>query len=182
MPSLSNWQDRNHETQQIIDIVHLCKETKSVQNRKNILEAALRTIIALGSRRESEQGYEGFVFPADYLQYYPINLNSFSKYNKDIWPKLSLNEWINWLCRYWGIETHFKVALRKLRGQSQSTFQLRPSDRGLEVIGTPAAAFTSPRYAQALRILKDIGALQEENGAWVSSERGKLLRDISDEE
>ena len=51
-----------------------------------------------------------------------------------------------------GIELHLRVALRKLRGQSQSTFRVRPSDRGMEVIAVPPAVHTRPQFNQALRV------------------------------
>ena len=76
---------------------------------------------------------------------------------------------------------HLRVALRKLRGQSRSTFKIRPSDRGFEVVGVPPVTHTRPRFNQALRILKDVGALtRSESGKWISSELGREILEKGD--
>src|SRR5690606_36346299 len=60
----------------------------------------------------------------------------------------------------WCLNTHLRVALRKLRYTGRSTFHIRPSERGLEVVGEiPPPANTTPRFRQAVQILRDVGAL-----------------------
>jgi hypothetical protein len=60
----------------------------------------------------------------------------------------------------WCLNTHLRVALRKLNQTGRSTFHMRPSERGLEVVGEiPPPAKTTPRFDQAVQILRDIGAL-----------------------
>ena len=81
----------------------------------------------------------------------------------------------------WGIEVHLRVALRKLRGNSRSTFRIRPSDLGMQVIASPPAVHTRPRFSQAIRVLKDIGALEKtESGIWAPSDYGKLIVELGD--
>ena len=71
--------------------------------------------------------------------------------------------------------------LRKLRGQSQSTFRVRSSDRGMKVIAVPPAVHTRPRFNQAIRVLKDIGALERtEPGAWFPSSLGRSIMELGD--
>jgi hypothetical protein len=64
----------------------------------------------------------------------------------------------------WCLNTHLRVALRKLRYTGRSTFHLRPSERGLEVVGEiPPPANTTPRFRQAVQILRDVGALTRDS-------------------
>lgn len=94
---------------------------------------------------------------------------------------MNLIDFLRWLLLYWGIDTHLRVALRKLRGQSQSTFRIRPADRGLEVIAIPPAVHTRPRFNQAVRVLKDLGALvHAESGRWIPSDFGTAMLELGD--
>ena len=178
LPDLEKWMDENHEVQLARNIVQLCTSDKSVTNRTNIIVSALKILLALSHRPEVHQGYNDFIFPGHYFQYYPINLKSFIQHTDSTWRKLTLKDWVAWLTSHWGISAHLRVALRKLRGQSQSTFRVRPSDQGLEVITVPVAVFTSPRFNQALRILKDIGAIEKKTDNWNLSELGRRLKEI----
>jgi len=53
------------------------------------------------------------------------------------------------------------VALRKLHHEKLDTFHVRPTERGLVIIHEPDLVFTSPRFKQAIQILKDIGAVEQ---------------------
>ena len=142
----------------------------------------MKILIAL-TNRTGERGspYGELVFQEDYFRYYPINLRSFAHYAKNDWQGLETEALLGWLFTRWGVDVHLRVALRKLRGQSQSTFRLRPSDRGLEVIGIPPAIHTRPRFNQAVRILKDVGALTRGDGEhWVPSGLGSEIMELGD--
>ena len=180
LPELNDWTHSDHEIQQANRVVNLCSQEKTTSNRSEIIKACLKVFLTLKTRSETAEGYGDFVFPGNYFQAYPINLRSFLNFSENEWADLSAKEWIVWLCSNWGVNAHLQVALRKLRGQSQSTFRIRPSDFGLEVIDVPKAAFTSPRFNQALRILKDIGALIKEGNTWKPSDLGMLLKEITD--
>ena len=180
LPELPNWTHSDHEIQQANKIVALCNQEKTPSNRSDIVKACLKVLLTLKIRSETGEGYGDFLFPGNYFQFYPINLKSFLNYSQNEWKDLSVREWIVWLCSNWGVNVHLQVALRKLRGQSQSTFRIRPSDFGLEVIDVPKAVFTSPRFNQALRILKDIGALVKEGDTWKLSESGMILKGNTD--
>ena len=81
----------------------------------------------------------------------------------------------------WGLELHLRVALRKLRGQSKSTFRIRPTDIGMEVTTAPSAVSTRPRFRQAVRILKDISALERmDTGLWQPSAFGTAMIGLAD--
>jgi hypothetical protein len=181
LPTLEDWTNTNHEVHLATQIEALCSKSKSAESRSAILLACIKVLTALQSRPETKEGYGDFVFPANYLHAYPINLQTFNHHSNNTWDSLNLREWIGWLAASWGVHTHLLVALRKLRGQSQSTFRIRPSDKGLEIISVPVAVFTSPRFRQALRILKDIGALVRNGNVWVTSDLGKQFMAAADE-
>ena len=177
LPSLTDWAEADHEIQLTERIVKLCNGHRSTQARLEILQLAMRSLIALDARcRSGSWGYGDLIFEPWYFEYYPINLNSFASHSSQSWASRTLAETLEWILYEWGIEAHLRVALRKLRGHSQSTFRIRPSDRGFEVIGVPPAVYTSPRFSQALRILKDIGALMKSSsGNLVPSDFGRRI-------
>ena len=180
--TMEDWTNDNHEVYLAGRIASLCGSREdAVSKRSAILLASMKILIALQSRLETKVGYSDFVFPPNYLQAYPINLQTFNHHSANTWNDLTTREWIGWLATTWGIHTHLMVALRKLRGQSQSTFRIRPSDKGLEIISVPDAVFTSPRFRQALRILKDIGALVKNGSVWTVSDFGRQFMEAADE-
>ncbi len=180
LPPLSDWTNEQHEVQLANSIESLCASKESADHRPQVLKSALQVLIALIKRPATQKGYEDLVFQGQYFQVYPINLKSFLAHSSKTWGQLTVREWISWLSNQWGVQTHFMVALRKLRGQSQSTFRIRPSDQGLEVISVPKAVFTMPRFYQSLRVLKDIGALESKDDVWQVTEIGQQLKEIVD--
>lgn len=184
LPDIGDWTNEHHEVQLANKIEILSVSKESAQHLPEILKSALRVLVALMNRPETQNGYEDFVFNGQYFQAYPINLKSFLAHSNQTWGQLTVREWIGWLANQWGVKTHFRVALRKLRGQSQSTFRIRPTDHplnpGLEVIAVPAAIFTMPRFYQSLRILRDLGALVKREGDWHVSDLGQELKEVID--
>jgi hypothetical protein len=179
---LEDWNNQNHEVFLAGRIAFLCGSREDgVTKRSAILEACLKVLLALQSRPETREGYGPFVFPPNYLSAYPINLQTFNQHSLTSWSNLTARQWLGWLATSWGVNTHLMVALRKLRGQSQSTFRIRPSDQGLEIISVPEAVFTSPRFRQALRILKDIGALEKQDRVWSVSAIGRQFMESADD-
>ncbi len=96
---------------------------------------------------------------------YPINLESFRRRVAQ-WRAMRVSETLSDLAT-WCLNTHLRVALRKLRQTGRSTFHLRPTERGLEVVGTeiPPPAPTNPRFSPAVQILRDIGVLTRDRSA-----------------
>ena len=182
LPDIRHWTDLKHEVQLAETIVQLCRVPKSPDTRHKIISAALRVLIGLTQRlNPSDNPYADFVFEEDYFRYYPINLRALVFHAHKTWTSLKTPDLLRWLLLNWGIEVHLRVALRKLRGQSQSTFRIRPSDRGMEVIGVPPATHTRPRFNQAVRVLKDLGALSKnEAGHWVPSDLGLTMLELGD--
>jgi hypothetical protein len=177
LPPLARWDRSNHEVQLSEEVARLSHTDRSPENRQAVIAAALKTIVALCSRAPVKGSeYGDFVFEQDYFTYYPVNLRSLGSFAGGAWREMSVRDLLRWLLLNWGLETHLRVALRKLRGQSQSTFKVRPSDRGMEVTAVPPAVHTRPRFNQALRILKDIGALErDESRGWKPSALGRQM-------
>lgn len=177
--ALSNWSDENHE-------ISIAKRMLISWNRNestsDILSAAINILALLASRDECSQlPYGSLAISHDALSDYPINLSSF-RAKVEFWKSISMEAFITDIAN-WCINTHFRVALRKLRQTNRSSFHLRPSDNGLEVVGIiPPPANTTPRFRQAVQIMRDIGVLQriKVNGQTVLSSKGiKLLEEAS---
>jgi len=182
LPALSAWQDPSHEVQLTESIARDSWSSGVAEKRRGIVAAALRSLVALASRRPpAGLEYADLVFDSGYFQYYAINLRSFSARADDDWDGLTMRELLRWLLIHWGLEVHLRVALRKLRGQTQSTFRVRPSDRGMEVMEVPPAVHTRPRFNQAVRVLRDIGALEPgPSGGWEPSGFGRAMMELGD--
>ena len=184
LPDIAQWSEASHEVQLTESIAQLSRPRaeKSAESRSTMILAGLQSLTALSHRRpDGDNPYGELVFDEGYFNYYPINLKSFDYHLVKTWSSLSVQEMLRWLLLNWGIEVHLRVALRKLRGQSQSTFRIRPSDRGMEVIAAPPAVHTRPRFNQAVRVLKDIGALElAESGRWRPSAFGKAMVELGD--
>ena len=112
--------------------------------------------------------------PSEALANYPINLVSF-RIRVQSWRAMKLADFVSDIVA-WCLNTHLRVALRKLNQTGRSTFHLRPAERGIEVVGDiPPPAHTTPRFEQAVQILRDIGALTRDVG---SSTRKTRLSEI----
>lgn len=174
-PALTGWEDENHE-------LSIAKKMLTGWNRNEntsvILTAAIKMLVLLASRDDHNQPpYGSLAISHDALLDYPINLSSF-RAKIEFWKLMSLETFIIDLTN-WCMNTHLRVALRKLRQTNRATFHLRPSDNGLDVVGEiPPPANTTPRFKQAIQILRDIGVLQrnKENRQTILSANGvKLL-------
>jgi hypothetical protein len=182
MPDLADWRNPLHEVALAETLVEQASGRYVQGHREAIYLAASRTLIALAAREsDSARPYGTIEFPPDYLRNYPINLRSFQRHCSTTWAAMPMRDVLVWLLEHWGVELHLRVALRKLRGQSQSTFRIRPSDRGLEVIEPPAPSHTRPRFRQSLMVLKDLGLLVADNSRELRpTERGTALMELSD--
>ncbi|KCZ83534.1 hypothetical protein HAD_13069 [Hyphomonas adhaerens MHS-3] len=182
VPDLQNWRAPLHEMSLMERVAELTRASKSADGRREIVSAGLRIFLALGHRDvDLPSPYADLIFDRGYFLHYPANLKTFEHHTSKTWAQMSMRDVLRWLLVEWGIELHLRVALRKLRGQSRSTFRIRPSDQGLTIIAVPSAAHTRPRFNQALRVLKDIGAL-ERSGAdrWRPSKWGYSIMELGD--
>jgi len=161
IPELSAWEDNRHECFIGRELFNNCSNYKADPPYEAILQDALKIILILAARIDPDSSpYGSLEFPESYFIYYPINLQTFQSNALKNWHKLSLQEIVAWLAQKWGIETHLRVALRKLRRDKIDTFRVRPTDEGLKVVDIPEPVFTAPRFRQGLRVLRDISAIE----------------------
>ena len=155
-PPLRAWEDENHEIQ-LVDA--LVSGVNSGADMTGLLQLVLRAIALLEVRRvEGSRPYGILSIGDEELADSPINLASF-RTRCIKWIDRTLPEVLEDLFA-WCLHTHLKVALRKLRQANQSTFRFRPTERGLQVVDTiPPPVQTTPRFRQAVQVLRDIGAL-----------------------
>ena len=125
-------------------------------------KAAIGILLALLGRGKAEPAYGSASATLRFFQTYEINLDSLQRLASGTWSQLSGSEWMEQLSANWGLRVHFRVAMRKLRHQTQDSFRIVPRDDGLHVRDAPAPQWSAPRLAQALTFLSDLGALDLE--------------------
>lgn len=160
-PELTGWTSDAHETQLARQLIDGWQPGVDIAP---LLSKSLRLLALLVARDDTEQQpYLGLAITSEALRDYPINLISFRS-RSVAWKTMSLEHVVVDLV-IWCLGTHLRVALRKLRQSNRSTFHLRPSERGLEVVGDqiPPPSHTTPRFRQAVQILRDLGMLARDN-------------------
>jgi len=169
IPKLDDWADESHEIQLAWALVDESLPNAGAKARARVVRLGIDILLALAARSANESDpYGGFVSPAE-LTDYPINLFTFHERSRGTWPEMRLADLLGWLATEWGLDVHFRVALRKLRGESKDTFRIRPTDDGLEVIEAPPPEFSNPRLRQAYHILCDLGAMERDPGSGMLS-------------
>lgn len=155
-PSIDDWENDGHELQVAGRMMKCWGRGDDAQT---LIELSLTVLALLACRDDlSQSPYGGVAMPPEALTNYPINLASFRP-RVSMWRAMPIPAVMADLVM-WCLNTHLRVALRKLNQTGRSTFHLRPSERGLEVVGEiPPPANTTPRFDQAVQILRDIGAL-----------------------
>jgi hypothetical protein len=165
LPDFHHWNEAGHE---MAAAASICKLSAAKGTSENLLSEivtyAMRVMTALIVREENAVGYEPVVFRPNYLDNYPININ---RWQRDFAAKLkalSVREALVMLSQEYCLDGHVRVGLRKLRQQGQNTFRFEVTERGLWVKEIPEAGETSPRLVQSVRILMDLGVLEEFEG------------------
>jgi hypothetical protein len=156
-PSREAWEAEGHEIQIAKKLLEGLNHGESAVA---LVDCVLRLLVMLVMRDDpSQQPYGKLAMSPDALSDYPINLESFRQ-RVARWGDMPVAEMFADLVT-WCLNTHLRVALRKLRQTGRSSFHLRPSEYGLEVVGVeiPLPTHTTPRFWRAVQILRDIGAL-----------------------
>lgn len=153
---VSSWEDPAHE---IPTVQRLMAGVEKNADPAALLADALKVLALLHARdNPGARAYGGLPISDDALDDYPINLVSF-RARCGRWRDMPLPELFADLFA-WVMNTHLRVALRKLRQTGHSTFRFRPTERGLKIVDDiPPPAPTTPRFKQAVQVLRDIGAL-----------------------
>lgn len=166
-PGLTEWEDPRHEFQLA---AALQSESTSSPDIGLQLGRIFRALALLAVRTdEGESPYGALPIGSDELLDSPINLQSIQARFRT-WQSMPLQQVAEDLFA-WCMNTHLRVALRKLRQGGQSTFRFRPAERGLQLVDIPEPAATTPRFRQAVQIMRDIGALTRD-----ASELGRRTR------
>jgi len=156
-PRLSDWRKPRHEVGLGKRIIEAQKEDEP----DAVVHASIALLLSLAARdNDSGSGYADCGLPSGYLDSYEINLVSLKHHCSKTWCHLTIREWVEWLAITWGLRVHLRVALRKLRHQTEDTFRIVPRDDGLWVKEAPTPQWSSPRIVQALRALFDLGLLE----------------------
>ncbi|MFY0581616.1 hypothetical protein ACN28S_51730 [Cystobacter fuscus] len=175
LPALTQWRDPRHEQGRAWALFAAARQG----NLEEVLRASTDILVALAAREEdTENPYRDFTLTEDYFRDYALNLRSFSTFARGDWSSQSLSELCGWWVSRWGVETHWRVALRKLHYDSQDTFLIRPMDGWLQVVNPEGAlpVFTSPRLRTSLRMLGDLGLLRyDDKGEPSLSAPGRVL-------
>jgi len=166
LPDLRDWTSDEHEINEAWNLLSLSFSNADKDTRIEAVRCATRILLAMAARESlARDPYHGLLDRPDYqTSFYPINLISFRHAVSSIWPTLTMEQWLFWLITNWGLDVHFKVALRKLRTEMKDTFRIRPADDGLRVISPVAPGFSAPRLSQAVQILSDIGIIDTDAG------------------
>jgi hypothetical protein len=156
LPNHSDWQSAEHEVN-LADALLVAQKDSDVEQ---VVALSMNVLLSLVVRGIDLAPYGSLVVADRFFETYEINLFALQKCIGDSWQSLNGLQWLEWLAASWAIRVHFRVALRKLRYQSQDSFRIVPLDDGYRVREAPRAQWSSPRLAQALRFLCDIGALE----------------------
>ncbi len=158
-PTIANFEDPQHEFQLEMRLHDSWDRTEDLP--ESFMSGALLLLATLAAREELfPAGYGNLAIVSATLRPYPINLVSFQARTCK-WLSMTLTAVLKDLIT-WVLNSHLSVALRKLSQTRTSSFHLRPTEYGLQVVGgTLGPARTLPRLTQAIRILEDLGALQE---------------------
>jgi hypothetical protein len=170
IPSLSDWLNENHEISMAGKALELYGDHKKKEKKGDILALSAKILLCLMARDDqTKHPYDPMALPTGYDSLYPVNLQSLRQEKNNLWPGMTMATWLAWIAGYWGIEAHLRVALRKLRYQSQDTFHVLPTDKGFVVAAEPDPTYTTPRFPQAIQILQDLGAIERaHSGEWVN--------------
>lgn len=180
LPDIREINDRAHELQLIKRRKELVASNGS---RSELVELGLRAMLSLLARaKHGSSPYGALDIDKDYLSDYPINLASLHYHFENTWKPFNAGQLLAWITHEWCLNTHLSIALRKLRYDPRSTLRIRPTDQGLEVDDKlPEPTETSPRFRQAMQILRDLGLLKRDStGSSTPTESGKrILEEIT---
>lgn len=108
---------------------------------------------------------------ASFLRRYSVNFASFREWMFKS-SKRKAAEVLAEVLSNWVVGQHLRVAMRKLRYQTQSTFKVAVEEGRYLWIEDFIPTYTSPRLRQAFRFLRDLGLCTGAKGGWKITEAG----------
>tara|TARA_R110000822_G_scaffold60287_2_gene150152 strand:- start:5832 stop:7523 length:1692 start_codon:yes stop_codon:yes gene_type:complete len=173
LPTFGEWRNEAHEIQLIEQIVNQTKQSSvKAADLVNITSISLDALAAVCCRRENQSAYGEVQFRAGYLDPYPVNLNSVPNAVQQSFSDLVLVDALVKFTAHYCLDSHLRVAMRKLRQQGQNTSRFELTENGLVIKDVPPATHTSPRFNQSIRILRDLGLIDADKDVLFPSESG----------
>lgn len=173
LPAFSDWTVEGHECQLSERIVSVTKSRHGVDEILSLLDNSLGCIAAVCCREENNDGYGPVRFHPRYFDKYPVNLNSANELVSNAFGHLSLLDALTTFCARFCFENHVRVTLRKLGASGKNTNRFEMNENGLYIRSVPPATHTSPRFDQAIRILRDLGLLVKDGDLLAPSPAGR---------
>ena len=163
VPPLSDWDLADHEFQLSYDCMSRFGEIDDEATASVAIGRGIQSLVLLAARVDAQvPEYDASLLADEFLKGYPVNLQSFRRHALNEWQSLSIPSLVGWLVRDWGINTHLRIALRKLRQNPQATFRVQPTEQGLLVEDeVPPPVPTNPRLRQGIQVLRDLGCIME---------------------
>ena len=164
LPDVKAWGDamNNHEMNCVRKMFQSLRKDRQNASAA-ILAHAGWLLLTLLVRDDTETGaYDplpqtGILGQDDF--FHPLHLENLRQNAASLWRPMATSDWLAWIAWHWGIEAHLRVARRKLRFQNNDTFHVVPTDYGLVWQEEPDPSYTSPRFNQAVQIMKDLGVV-----------------------
>jgi hypothetical protein len=178
LPDLADWENDDHELVLGAEVLSHYWAEEKVDDPVKMYRSAFQLLLSLIARDAvREAAYGGLVFAPGFFEDYPLNLASLRLVAQGDWSGKTGQQFVELLCREWGLDAHLRVALRKLRFDTRATFRVRPTELGLEVVEVPPPVNTNPRFSQAMQMLIDLGALRRrgQSGRLEVTELGRSL-------
>lgn len=168
-----HWYEPGHECSLSDGLLSLQAE---LEHRATGLKDAMELLALLHAKDLLDQNpYQALLLAPESLLDTPIHLGSFRS-RCLTWLDMPLRDVYADLFT-WVMNSHLKVALRKMRQAGYSTFRFRPTDNGLVVVAVPVPGNSAPRIRQALQMLRDLGVL-ERTGPQGLSQASLIGRDV----
>ena len=132
--------------------------------------ACLVSILAKG--RTPENPFQVFAsLPADWFDRHQVSVAAVRKYMTESVSKNAADVFAG-LLKEFVVGQHLKVAMRKLRYQSQSTFKLIIEDGRFVWVENFIPTYTNPRLQQAFWFLRNLGLCLGEAEEWKLTDAG----------
>jgi len=179
LPAFGDWRNETHEIQLIEKIVNQTHQSSVSENDLvTITSMSLDVLAAVCCRTENKGTYGEVQFRAGYLDPYPVNLNSVPNAINQSLSELKLVDALVKFTTHYCLDSHLRVAMRKLRQQGQNTSRFEMTENGIVIKDIPPATHTSPRFYQAMRILRDLGLITADEELMIPSESGLAFLEI----
>jgi hypothetical protein len=173
LPDFGDWRNVGHEVQLCERIVKQTNQTSLNSSDLEVITAScLDVLAAVCCRTENQGGYEQVQFRPGYLEPYPVNLNTVPEAINQSLSEWNLLDALVKFTAYYCLDSHLQVAMRKLRQQGKNTSRFEVTENGLMIKSIPSATHTSPRFYQAMGILRDLGLITANEEYLLPSDSG----------